>query len=141
MQFNGEIEREWIFDSKIRSFHIIGGPPRKEGVLVALHSGAILKIFLDNSFPLNLYQHSVPISIANLSLNKRNLAFVDDNKNLTVLDTQTKEIYFTEMNVSSCAFNSDFNDMLAYSGNDMIFIKCSNHQALMQKMKGAVIGL
>ena len=28
------------------------------------------------------------------------------------------------MNVTSCAYNADFADMIAYSGNDMIFIRC-----------------
>jgi hypothetical protein len=35
-----------------------------------------------------------------------------------------------EMNVTSCVFNKDFNDMIAYSGNDLIFIKTGNHPAL-----------
>ena len=44
------------------------------------------------------------------------------------------------MNVTSCAFNNDFNDMLAYSGNDMMFIKSGNQAPLTQKMTGSVVG-
>jgi len=44
------------------------------------------------------------------------LAIVDLNNNLTVIDVVTKEVLFTEMNVTSCAWNSDFNDLIAYSG-------------------------
>lgn len=44
------------------------------------------------------------------------------------------------MNVESCSFNSDFNDMIAYSGNEMLFIRTSNHPPLTQKMSGSIVG-
>ena len=62
------------------------------------------------------------------------MAIVDLNNNLTVIDVVSKEVLFTEMNVTSCAWNSDFNDLIAYSGQDMLFIKAGNHQSLAQKM-------
>lgn len=36
MNFNGFIEREWILDSAVRYIKVIGGPPRKEGMIVGL---------------------------------------------------------------------------------------------------------
>lgn len=45
-----------------------------------------------------------------------------------------------EMHVTSCAFNSMFNDTIAYSGNDMIHIKSGNQPALSQRYAGDVVG-
>lgn len=95
---------------------------------------------MDNAFPINVLQHSVSILKIDLSPNKSKLAIVDDSKNLTVFDMNTKEQIFHEMNITSVAFNFDFDDMIAYSGNEMLFVKTSNHPALNQKMSGNVIG-
>jgi intraflagellar transport protein 122 len=32
----------------------IGGPPRKEGIMVGLKNGNVFKIYLDNAFPILL---------------------------------------------------------------------------------------
>ena len=34
MNFSGVIEREWIVDSPVRYMKVIGGPPKKEGMIV-----------------------------------------------------------------------------------------------------------
>lgn len=44
------------------------------------------------------------------------------------------------MNVTSCAFNYEHNDMIAYSGNEMLFIRTANFPPLTQKMQGHVAG-
>jgi len=54
---------------------------------------------------------------------------VDDNSNLTVYDVVTKEVIFSEIKVTSVAFNTDMDELLAYSGNGMLFIKTDNFQA------------
>ena len=74
--------------------------------------------------------HNTAIICADLSLDKKKLAIVDENKNLTVIDLVSKEIIQSEMNVMAVSWNTHFNDLLAYSGKDMIFIKASNHPAL-----------
>lgn len=38
----------------------------------------------------------------------------------------TKETLYTEMKVTSVAWNTDMNDLLSYSGNGMLSIKCGN---------------
>jgi len=51
-----------------------------------------------------------------MSPNKRQLAVVDDNNNLSVYDLITKELLFTEMNVTSVAWNNELDELIAYSG-------------------------
>ena len=36
----------------------------------------------------------------------------------------TKEILFGEMGVEGVAFNEDFEDLIAYSGKGLLFVKC-----------------
>jgi intraflagellar transport protein 122 len=45
----------------IRYIKVIGGPPKKEGLLVGLKNGNVLKIFIENSFPVVLIKQNVPI--------------------------------------------------------------------------------
>ncbi len=75
--FQGNREREWILDSVIRyikgvcvyacmhvspstphSSSVVGGASGREGLLVGLKDGQILKIFIDNPFPQLLLKHS-----------------------------------------------------------------------------------
>ena len=42
----------------------------------------------------------------------------------------SKEILFSEMGVDGAAFNCDFEDLIAYSGGQLLFVKCANFPAL-----------
>jgi len=61
-----------------------------------------------------------------MSPNKRKLAVVDDNNNLSVYDLVTKELLFTEMNVTSVVWNNELDELLAYSGKGYLYIKTGN---------------
>jgi len=61
-----------------------------------------------------------------MSPNKRKLAVVDDNSNLSVYDLITKELLFTEMNVSSVSWNNELDELIAYSGKGYLYIKTGN---------------
>ena len=75
-----------------------------------------------------------------MSPDKRKLAVVDDNNNLSVYDLVTKELLFTEMNVNSVAWNNELDELLAYSGKGYLYIKTGNLPANSQKLDGFVVG-
>ena len=54
LNFQGIKEREWIMESLIRYIKVVGGPSEREGMLLGLKNGQVLKIFLDNPFPVHL---------------------------------------------------------------------------------------
>jgi intraflagellar transport protein 122 len=65
--FKGEKEREWVLESVIRYIKVVGGPAGREGLLVGLKSGLILKIFIDNPFPINLIKQKTSVRCLDLS--------------------------------------------------------------------------
>ena len=79
-----------MLDATIRYIKVVGGPPRREGLLLGLKSGAVLKIFVDNPFPQPLLAHRSSIRCLDLSAQRRRLAVVDEDGALTVYDLATK---------------------------------------------------
>ena len=69
--FQGNREREWILDSVIRYIKVVGGAIGREGLLVGLKDGKILKIFVDNPFPQLLLSHTSCIRCLDLSMSRR----------------------------------------------------------------------
>jgi hypothetical protein len=53
--------REWMMDAVVRYIKVAGGPAGKEGLLVGLKHGAVLKIYVDNPFPIPLIKHTCSI--------------------------------------------------------------------------------
>ncbi len=69
--FQGNREREWILDSVIRYIKVVGGAIGREGLLVGLKDGKILKIFVDNPFPQLLLNHTSCIRCLDMSMSRR----------------------------------------------------------------------
>jgi intraflagellar transport protein 122 len=59
--FEGVLVREWMMDTVVRYIKVAGGPAGKEGLLVGLKHGAVLKIYVDNPFPIPLIKHTCSI--------------------------------------------------------------------------------
>jgi len=129
----GELEREWILDDKVTFLKTIGGPAKREHFLVGLANGQVLKIFIDNSFPILLYRASSAVVKCDINVSKKKLAVLDLYKNLVGYDLITQTQLFQEININSFSWNSDLEDSLAFSSNGIISIKTGNLPPLTQK--------
>eukprot|EP00854_Cymbomonas_tetramitiformis_P014886 gene14886-17599_t len=138
--FDGVKEREWVLESVIRYIKVVGGPAGREGLLVGLKSGLILKIFIDNQFPIQLIKHTTSIRCLDLSASRGKLAVVDENTNVMVYDLLSKELLFEEKNANSVAWNTEMEEMFCFSGNGMLSIKTGSFPIHQQKLQGFVVG-
>jgi intraflagellar transport protein 122 len=75
-----------------------------------------------------------------ISLSRTKLAVVDENYSCLVYDLKTKELLFQEPNANSVAWNTHNENMLCFSGNNILSIKASNFPVHQQKMQGFVVG-
>uniref|UniRef100_A0A8D3D075 Intraflagellar transport protein 122 homolog n=1 Tax=Scophthalmus maximus TaxID=52904 RepID=A0A8D3D075_SCOMX len=140
LSFTSVREKEWVMESLIRYIKVIGGPPGREGLLVGLKNGAILKIFLDNPFPITLLKRSTSVRCLDMSASRNKLAVVDEHNTLLVYDINSEVLLFQEPNANSVAWNTQCEDMLCFSGNGYLNIKASDFPVHQQKMQGFVVG-
>jgi intraflagellar transport protein 122 len=138
--FKGVKEREWVLDSVIRYIKVVGGPVGREGLLVGLKSGLVLKIFIDNPFPIQLIKHETSIRCLDINCVRSKLALVDENTSVLVHDLKTKEMIFQDTNANSVAWNTEMADMFCFSGNGMLNIKTGTFPKHAQKLQGFVVG-
>ncbi|KAL4226474.1 hypothetical protein ACF0H5_014457 [Mactra antiquata] len=138
--FQGVKEKEWVMESLIRYIKVIGGPSGREGLLVGLKNGQILKLFVDNPFPILLLKQSTSVRCLDMSASRTRLAVVDEHNTCLVYDINTKELLFQEPNANSVAWNTHYEDMLCFSGNGLLNIKASNFPVHQQKLQGFVVG-
>ena len=97
---------------------VVGGPPEREGLLLGLKNGQVLKIYLDNPFPVPLMSINSAIRCLDLSASKGKLAIVDENSTCQIFDINTKKLLYQEPNANSVAWNTQCEDILCYSGNN-----------------------
>ncbi|XP_071406264.1 intraflagellar transport protein 122 homolog isoform X2 [Pithys albifrons albifrons] len=140
LSFSGVKEREWLMESLIRYIKVIGGPPGREGLLVGLKNGQILKIFVDNALAIVLLKQPTAVRCLDMSASRSKLAVVDENDTCLVYDIHTKELLFQEPNANSVAWNTQCEDMLCFSGGGYLNIKASNFPVHQQKLQGFVVG-
>ncbi|XP_057296410.1 intraflagellar transport protein 122 homolog [Hydractinia symbiolongicarpus] len=140
LAFDGTKEREWQMESLIRYIKVIGGPLGREGLLVGLKNGQILKIFVDNQFPILLLKQQTSVRCLDMSCSRKKLAVVDENNTVLVYSLETKELLFQEPNGNSVAWNTHNDDMLCFSGGGMLNIKAGSFPVHQQKVPGFVVG-
>eukprot|EP00754_Rhynchopus_humris_P012587 Rhum_TRINITY_DN14297_c3_g2::Rhum_TRINITY_DN14297_c3_g2_i1::g.78668::m.78668/K19656/IFT122; intraflagellar transport protein 122 len=138
--FTGVSQRQWVLESGIRYIKPVGGPVECEALLVGLRNGSVLKIFIDNTFPIHLVKLESPVRCLDLSASRNKLAVVDENNQCVVYRLDTKELLFQESNANAIAWNSEYENMLAFSGNSTLNIKTGNFPVHQQKLQGFVVG-
>ena len=140
LNLKGETEREWNMESLVRYLRVVGGPSGRETLLVGLKNGDILKLFVDNPFPIPLIKHGSPIRCLDISIDFLKIAVVDEHSNMTIYNLETQDQLFTDTKISSVAWNSEMDDMLAYSGENTLSIKTSDFPPTQQRIQGFVVG-
>ncbi|XP_058792241.1 intraflagellar transport protein 122 homolog [Phymastichus coffea] len=141
LSFNGIVEREWILDDPVCYIKVIGGPPSRERLLVGLRNGQVMEIYLDNPFPSLLAKIDGAIRCLDVSSMKEKLAVVNDQGVLSVFDIYNDNKLQEFHDVTSVAFNSAFEDMICFSGQDYLAIKVAHFPEYKQKFSGVVVGL
>ncbi|KYK67077.1 WD domain, G-beta repeat-containing protein [Toxoplasma gondii TgCatPRC2] len=136
----GTFEREWNLGSVIRYIKVVGGPPASEGILAGLKNGQVVEIFTNNPIPVTLVKQTHSIACLDISLQRTKLAAVDSTQRLTVYDLATKEVLYTESNVTSVAWNLVMDDMLAYTGNNTLSVRHGTLKPRSQRVQGLVVG-
>jgi len=140
INFSGDKEREWVFEQPIRYIKNIGGPEGREGLLVGLKDGMVLKIFVDNPFPIKLIsKQKEAIRCLDLSSSRNKLAVIDGTNSCSVYDLQTRELIFKEDHAESVAWNTELEDMLCLSGEGCLTVKTGKFPIHAHKQKGVVV--
>ena len=131
----GEKIREWTMEYQVRYIKVVGGLAGKECVLVGLKSGHVYEIFVDSSFPVQLAKLSSSIRYVDLSMQRQKLAVIDENLTLFVYNVKTGDVVFQEPNANSVAWNTCYEDMLAYSGSGNVNIVVANFPPQRQRLQ------
>eukprot|EP01038_Epipyxis_sp_PR26KG_P005400 gene5400-7484_t len=116
--FDGIRQKVWTFDSKINYARADGGSEGKEGIFLGLQNGSIIKVFVDNLFPLDVMKKSAPIINLDINIYRTIMCCVDGNNLLTLTDLQTQETLFSFPGVISACFNSEVEDLICITGVD-----------------------
>jgi intraflagellar transport protein 122 len=132
---NGEKLREWLMEYIISFIKVIGGPPSKEAILVGLKSGHVFELFIDSAFPVLLIKHTSPVLSLDISKQRKKLAVIDNNNTLFVYSLETSALLFQEPNANSIAWNSQYEDMLAFSGGGNVSIIVSHFPPHRQRLQ------
>eukprot|EP00057_Strongylocentrotus_purpuratus_P025672 XP_011680146.1 PREDICTED: intraflagellar transport protein 122 homolog [Strongylocentrotus purpuratus] len=140
LTFKGVKDREWVMEALIRYIKVIGGAEGREGLLVGLKNGQIFKVFVDNPFPILILKQQTSVRCLDISSSRKKLAVVDEHNTCMVYDINTKELLFQEPNANSVAWNTQYEDMLCFSGNGTLNIKASTFPVKQQKLQGFVVG-
>ncbi|BES91638.1 Intraflagellar transport 122 homolog (Chlamydomonas) [Nesidiocoris tenuis] len=138
--FTGQKEREWQLETTVRYIRIIGGPPNREGLLIGLSNGQVIKIYLDNAFPVELMRIDSPVKCLDMSPSRKKLAVVNDREQCLVYSLASNQLLFTEQNAKFVAWNTSCEDMICYSGTNTLNIKASNFSEHQIKFQGFVVG-
>lgn len=140
LAFTGILVREWILEASIKYVKVVSGPPKRESLLVGLDNGVVLRIFIDNAFPIPIVNQMTSIQLVDISADKTKIVLIDEHQSMFVYDIKSQQLLFHETKVMSAAWNLEMDDMLAYTGQDTLYIKTREMPSSSQKLPGQVVG-
>ncbi|KAA6424241.1 MAG: intraflagellar transport protein [Trebouxia sp. A1-2] len=108
--------------------------------LTLCQDGQVVTIYVDNPFPMPVVKHHTSIRCLDLSSSRGKLAVVDDNNTVQVYSMQSKALLSQDKNANSVAWNTEFEDMLCFSGGGKLSTKTASFPLHQQKMQGFVVG-
>lgn len=138
----GALAREWVLDAPVRYIRVAAGAAGQESLLVGLRNGHVVQVFLDSrhAFPVTLIKHDASIRCLDLSADRSQLALIDEHYKLSVFSLATQSLTYEDAPASSLAWNSNYPDMLCYSGDGFLSIKAGNFPLHRQPLSGFVVG-
>jgi len=89
LAFTGVLEREWVLETTIKYVKPLSGPAKRESLLVGCQDGSVLKIFIDNGFPIPIVKQTTPISNVDISADRQKVAVIDEHRSLFVYDVKS----------------------------------------------------
>ncbi|KAG8465049.1 hypothetical protein KFE25_012412 [Diacronema lutheri] len=139
LDLRGELVREWDLEATIRYIKVIGGERAREGLLLGLESGTVVRVFVDNPFPTQLARVDAPVRCIDMSPSRSKLAVVDDNMVVRVFDLTTGAVTMTEQGGTSVAWNSALEDAFCFSGNGTLTVKMGTFPVHTDLAHGSVV--
>ena len=79
LAFTGILVREWILEASIKYVKVVSGPPKRESLLVGLSNGVVLRIFIDNAFPIPIVNQMTCINLVDISADKTKIVLIDEH--------------------------------------------------------------
>jgi intraflagellar transport protein 122 len=95
-------------------------------------------IYIDNQFPVLIYQHDISIRSLDVSCNRKRLAVVDENHDISVIEIYPKNVIWKNEKAKSASLNWDIEDMIAYWYVGNAFIKTVDFPPTYEKINGVI---
>lgn len=94
LAFSDILVREWVMEAPIKFVRVISGPPKRESLVVALSNGVVVRIFIDNAFPIPIIKQTTSIKSVDMSADKKKIVVIDDFESMFVYDVLSKKQLF-----------------------------------------------
>ena len=122
-EFSGKCVREWVLEAKACCIKADCGQDGDEGFLVGLENGMLLKIYMNNTFPIHMLSHCASIQQVTINSDRTYFALIDKEHRLFLYDIASKEVLFREEGVTSVAFNNEVSTLLCYTGDGFVTVR------------------
>lgn len=120
--FDGHRRRVWELESKATYMKMDGGFEGSEYALVGLDSGVVLKLFVDNPFPVQILAFEKSIICCDISPLRSAIASIDTNFHLTVTHLASHKVLLSREGANFVIFHNDEDEMLSYTCDGTIYV-------------------